>query len=207
LSKTVFRYFFDFMEGQEKWLNNMAQSGYRLVKCGKLKYKFEPCSPGKYEYIIEFIADRSTEKAKDYRQFLEEMEYRTFTRNVKLKVSIGRARRRSWSGGDGESSDSSGSYDIYNNELLIVEKQPDGEPFEPHTSIQEVSTAFITIRNSFLTSALLTGFLGIAGLTSIINLSIWASVAFCIVCAIFVFPAVKHTLLALKYTQMSKAIE
>ncbi len=30
MSKIVFRYFFDFLNSQEKWLNRMAKDGYRL---------------------------------------------------------------------------------------------------------------------------------------------------------------------------------
>lgn len=40
MSKTVFRYFFDFLDGQEKWLNKMAARGYRLKKCGEDELHF-----------------------------------------------------------------------------------------------------------------------------------------------------------------------
>ena len=34
MSKRVFRYFFDFQDGQEKWLNSMAKILYYIPMCG-----------------------------------------------------------------------------------------------------------------------------------------------------------------------------
>ena len=45
MSKKKYRYFFSFLEGQERWLNKMAGEGYRLVRTAKLMYEFEPCVP------------------------------------------------------------------------------------------------------------------------------------------------------------------
>ena len=56
MTKRVFRYFFDFLEGQERWLNEMASKGWRLVKCGQLYYEFEKCQENEYEYAVEFVA-------------------------------------------------------------------------------------------------------------------------------------------------------
>ena len=47
-----YRYFGGFLISQEKWLNKMAQKGYRLVKVGKLLYEFESCTPGQYQYAV-----------------------------------------------------------------------------------------------------------------------------------------------------------
>ena len=55
MSKTVIRYFFDFLDGQEKWLNQMANRGYRLKKCGVLTYTFDQCEPEEYELSLIHI--------------------------------------------------------------------------------------------------------------------------------------------------------
>ena len=65
MSRTVFRYFFDFLDGQENWLNNMAEKGYRLKKCGRITYTFDECQPNEYEYAVEFVGDKAYSKAKD----------------------------------------------------------------------------------------------------------------------------------------------
>jgi len=204
MNKTVYRYFFDFMDNQEKWLNNMAQSGYRLIKCGKLSYEFESCAQGEYEYAVEFAADKSNAKSKDYKQFLEETGYLTFTKNINLNFSIGKARWRPWASAGGQISTSPGSY---NKELLIIEKKCDGKPFDPHTDMRELSSLFDTIRNSYLIAALLFAFLGIAGICSIINLTNWCSIVFCVAGALFILSAVKYAGIAMKYKQISKINE
>jgi hypothetical protein len=92
----VFRYFGGFLEAQEKWLNKMAEKGYRLVRTTSLMYEFDLCAPSQYEYQIEFMAGKDQSHVQDYRRFLEEMGYRTFTKNINLNFSIGKARWRPW---------------------------------------------------------------------------------------------------------------
>lgn len=118
MSKTVFRYFFDFLDGQEKWLNSMAERGCRLTKCGKMTYTFDACVPGEYEYAIEFVGDRSYSKAKNYRVYLEEMGFRTLTKNINLNFSYGKVKWRPYAKGLGQIATSPGGF---NKELLIVE--------------------------------------------------------------------------------------
>ena len=86
MTKRVFRYFFNFMAGQEKWLNDMAAKGWRLIRCGQLSYHFERCTPGEYEYAVEFVADKSHAKSRDYKAFLESMGYKTFYKNVNVPM-------------------------------------------------------------------------------------------------------------------------
>ena len=54
MSKTVWKFCFDFLEGQEKWLNRMAEKGWRLTGCGRASYTFEPAEPG--AYVLEATA-------------------------------------------------------------------------------------------------------------------------------------------------------
>jgi len=149
MTKTVFRYFFDFIEGQEKWLNKMAKKGYRLKKCGKMVYVFESCRPDEYDYAVEFVADKSYVESKNYRQFLESMGFRTVTKNINLNFSFGKARWRPYAKGMGQVATSPGGF---NKELLIVEKR-DGKPFELHTDLEDLISNYRAFLNSYLWAA------------------------------------------------------
>ena len=125
-----YRYFGGFLTSQEKWLNKMAQKGYRLVKVGKLLYEFESCTPGQYQYAVEFVADKSKKDSQGYKEFLEGCGYKVFYKNINLNYSIGKVRFRPWAEGSGKFATNSTTY---NKELFIVEKENDGKPFELHT--------------------------------------------------------------------------
>jgi len=126
----VLRYYGCFLNAQEKWLNRMAEKGYRLVRTGTLLHEFEACAPSEYEYRIEFIADKDASYIGDYRRFLEEMGYRTFTKNINLNFSLGKVRLRPWAKGSAKVATNPGNY---NQELLIIERRKDGKPFKMHT--------------------------------------------------------------------------
>lgn len=125
MSKIVFRYFFDFMDGQKNWLNRMAAQGYRLKKCGKILYTFDACTPDEYEYAVEYVGDKNYFEAKKYREFLEHMNFRTFTKNININFSYGKIKWRPYAKGLGQINTSPGGF---NKELLILEKRKDGTP-------------------------------------------------------------------------------
>jgi len=196
MTKTVLRYFFDFIGGQEKWLNRMASKGYRLKKCGKMTYVFENCRPDEYEYAVEFVADKSYSKSKDYRQFLESMGLRAFTKNINLNFSIGKIRWRPYAKGMGQIAASPGGY---NKELLIVEKKRDGKPFELHTDLDDLITSYRAFRNSYLYAAIcLFGFLALSFIPAITtgNSIFWANVIrifIGVLGVLFAIPAIKYS--------------
>ncbi len=128
------RFFAGFMGSQAKWLNSMAEKGYRLVKTGKLEYEFEECDPGKYVYTVEYVGDKSLEEEENYKAFLEDMGYRVFYKNMNLDYSLMKAVIRPWADQGGKISTTKGTY---NKELLIVEKENDGKPFELHTEKED----------------------------------------------------------------------
>ena len=66
MEKKVNRFFGASTEIQAKWLNRMASEGWRLIRTGKMSYEFESCDPGKVQYAVEFIADKSQKNAEDY---------------------------------------------------------------------------------------------------------------------------------------------
>lgn len=169
MSKTVFKYFFDFLEGQEKWLNHMSQKGYRLKSCGKIAYTFEKCEPGQYEYAVEFVGNQSWAKAKEYSRYLNSMGFHTFTKGININFSYGKIRWRPYAKGAGQVSSSHGGF---NQELFILEKQKDGNPFVLHTDICDQINTYKGIRHAYLWSLLFLA--GLIAITFVVPVSLSA---------------------------------
>lgn len=87
MSKKCYRFFGGLLNTQEKWLNKMSEKGYRLVRTGKLLYEFEKCKPDEVIYCVEFIGEKSKESSIDYANFLEDMGYKVFFKNINLNYS------------------------------------------------------------------------------------------------------------------------
>lgn len=209
MSKTAFRYFFDFLDGQEKWLNRMADKGYRLKKCGKIAYAFDACMPGEYEYAVEFVGDKSYSKAEDYRRYLEGMGLRTFTKNINLNFSYGKVRWRPYAKGMGQIATSPG---IFNKELLIVEKKKDGKPFEMHTDVHDKLDAYKAVRHAYFWTVLI--MFGLVAVTFIPNISSLSAAmtwvlraAIAVVGTLFLIPTVKYSLLVNRLRNENKIFE
>ena len=96
MSKKCYRFFGGLLTVQKNWLNKMAEKGYRLIRTGKLLYEFEKCKPGQVQYCVEFIGQKSKANAEDYHDFLEEMGYSVFYKNINLNYSVGKVRWRPW---------------------------------------------------------------------------------------------------------------
>ena len=152
MTKKVNRYFGCFTEKQAKWLNQMAAEGWRLVRTGKLTYEFESCDPGEYQYAVEFIADKSQKNAVDYKAFLEGCGYKVWYKNANLSYSVGKIRWRPWAEADAQITT---SRTTYNKELLIVEKENDGKPFQLHTSYADKGEYYSNLRNPWLSILLM----------------------------------------------------
>lgn len=85
MSKKCYRYFGLLLQKQEKWLNKMAERGYRLTAVDKMLYEFEECNPGSIEYRVEYIGSKSKSNGREYFQFLEEMGYFIFFSSVRYR--------------------------------------------------------------------------------------------------------------------------
>ena len=131
MSKKCYRFFGGLLNAQANWLNQMSQKGYRLVRTGRMLYEFEKCNPDEVIYCVEFIGEKSKENATDYADFLEDMGYKVFFKNINLNYSVGKVRWRPWAETGGRIATNATTF---NRELLIVEKANDGKPFELHTS-------------------------------------------------------------------------
>lgn len=153
-----YRFFGSFLDTQEKWLNKMSSQGYRLVRTGKLLYEFESCSPNEVQYCVEFIGEKSRQNAEDYRHFLEDLGYKVFYKNINLNYSIGKVRIRPWAEKGGRIATNSTTY---NRELLIIEKEKDGKPFQIHTSLGDRVNYYRMLRNPWIFFLVVFGAMGI----------------------------------------------
>ena len=209
MNKTVFRYFFDFLDGQKKWLNDMAKHGYRLKKCGRITYTFEACKPNEYEYTIEFVGDKSYTKARDYRGYLEGMGFRTFTKNINLNFTYGKIKWRPYAKGMGQIATSPGGF---NKELLILEKKRDGNPFELHTDVRDKLDTYKTVIWAYVWAVLLmVGLVAMTFIPGVSSMSVpmtWVFRAFMLFFGILlVIPTVKYLSLVKQLKEESKTFE
>ena len=149
MSKKYYRFFWGFLKKQENWLNEMADKGYRLVRTGRAWYEFEDCEPRKYRYAVEFVGEKSKRNAKEYASFLEDFGYRVLFKNLNLDYSVRKTVFRPWAEKGGKIATTSGTY---NKELLIVEKENDGTPFELHTTEDDIREYKKTVRKPFIFS-------------------------------------------------------
>lgn len=128
-------------------MNKMAEKGYRLIHTGKLLYEFEECKPGQYQYCVEFVGQKSKESAADYATFLENCGYRVFFKNINLNWSVGKVVVRPWAEQGGRIATNSTTF---NRELLIVEKENDGKPFDLHTTYEDKQDYYTNMRKPWI---------------------------------------------------------
>ncbi len=147
MSKKFYRFYGGLMTAQERWLNAMAEKGLRLVRSGKMLYEFEECKPGQFQYCVEFVGNESKEGAQEYRDFLESLGYRVFFKNINLNYSAGKVVFRPWAKKGGRISTNSTTY---NRELMIVEKENDGKPFELHTTLEDRKNYYRSLQKPML---------------------------------------------------------
>ena len=159
MSRKCYRFYGALIASQEKWLNRMAEKGYRLIHIGKLLYEFEECKPGQYQYCVEFIGQKSKESAADYARFLEDCGCRVFFKNIDLNRSVGKAVARPWADKGGRIATNSTTF---NRELLIVEKENDGKPFQLHTTYEDKQDYTKNMRKPWLFLFIVSAALGIA---------------------------------------------
>lgn len=147
MTKRCYRYYGGLLSAQEKWLNKMAKKGFRLIRSEKLLYEFEKCLPKQYEYRIEFVGQKNQSNVVSYHDFLEDIGYTVFYKNINLNYSLGKVRYRPWAEKGGRFSTNATTF---NRELLIVEKEADGKPFELHTSYEDLIAYYSALRNPWL---------------------------------------------------------
>lgn len=155
MRKRVYRFFYGFIEAQERFLNRQAADGWRLIDCGRLHYDFERCQPGEYHYCMDFIAEKSLSEARKYREFLEDLGYRVLQKPLNVNYSIGKVRWRPWAKGGGQIATNPGSF---NKELLIVEQPGDASDCPLHTTLEDRIAYYGRMRWMWLWVSLLCAF-------------------------------------------------
>ena len=170
MSKKCYRFFGGLMVSQANWLNKMSSKGYRLIRTEKLLYEFEECTPGQYQYCVEFIGHKSKENAADYVSFLENFGYHVFFKNINLDWNVGKVEVRPWTEKGGRIATNNTTF---NRELLIIEKENDGKPFELHTTYEDKADYYKKLRKPWIYMFLMYAVLGIA-----FRSLIWAIFAF-----------------------------
>lgn len=125
---TKLKVFLDPIKGRERYLNRMAEKGYRLVKSGAFLHQFIESEDKNYRYNVEYIGHLNNEGRKKYIEFLDELGINSFSAPINMgKFAIGNVRFRPYADKDGMIATSMG---MINREILISEKIDDGKFFE-----------------------------------------------------------------------------
>jgi hypothetical protein len=149
LKKFRLRCWFTPLTGREKWLNQMADKGYRLRSVSRFhRYTFEPCRPGEFRYCVDFVADKSRSGLEDYRRFLSGLGVSSYPVSASTgKFACGDVRIRWFGGARFSLATAPGNI---NSEFLILEKVNDGKPFSSHSGFSDRIGYFRKIRGSSL---------------------------------------------------------
>ena len=67
-SKIAINWFIDF-DKEEKWINNMAKSGWAFWHTNGVIYRFKKCEPNEFIYQIDFDEEKSKSEMDDYVAF------------------------------------------------------------------------------------------------------------------------------------------
>ena len=67
------RVFMNPIECREKYINQIASEGYRLVKSGSILHQFEKTNLD-YKYSVQYVGYMSNTERKKYSDFLKEMK-------------------------------------------------------------------------------------------------------------------------------------
>lgn len=130
-----FRIFLNPIEGQEKWLNEKSAEGLRLSKVGRFFYEFEQCKNNQYQYAVDYIGNNSNAKRKEYESFLDEVGINYFEKPLNIgQFSFGKVKCRPYANKGGKLATSWG---MINRELLILEKECNGKPFEIYSNAED----------------------------------------------------------------------
>ncbi|MCY3035616.1 MULTISPECIES: DUF2812 domain-containing protein [Aerococcus] len=116
---TKLKTFLNPIEGREKYLNEMADQGYRLIKSGSMLQKFEKTNNHIHHYIVQYIGHMSNRERMNYCDFLHDLGYKIFFAPLNIgKVSLGNVRLRPYNQGRAALATNPG---MINKEIIIIE--------------------------------------------------------------------------------------
>lgn len=131
------------IEGREKYLNHIANEGYRLVKSGSIIHEFEKTNSN-YRYAVEYIGYMNNKERKNYTEFLNSMNLKVFTAPLNIgKLSFGNVKLRPYNSPKSMIATSPG---MINKEILIIET--DGSKEIPTFSDKESKNLDINRRKA-----------------------------------------------------------
>lgn len=117
------RVFMNPIEGRERYINQIASEGYRLVKSGSILHEFEKTNSD-YKYSVQYVGYMSNTERKKYSDFLKEMNLKVFTAPLNIgKFSLGNVKLRPYNSPKAMIATYPG---MINKEILIIES--DGNP-------------------------------------------------------------------------------
>ncbi|MDO5714870.1 MAG: DUF2812 domain-containing protein [Tissierellia bacterium] len=89
------RIFFNPIEGREKYLNEMASKGYRLIKSGSIFHKFEKTNNHDRKYSVQYVGHLSNKKRIEYEDFIKNLNVKSTSAPLNIgKVTLGNVRYR-----------------------------------------------------------------------------------------------------------------
>lgn len=145
---TKFKIFLDPIKGREKYLNNMAEKGYRLVKSGAFFHQFIESEDKKYKYNVEYIGHLSNQERKNYIEFLDELGINSYSAPINMgKIAIGNVRFRPYADKGAMVATSMG---MINREILISEKIDDGKVFETFSDDDDKIVSLKNMRKPYI---------------------------------------------------------
>jgi len=184
------RFFFGFLTLQENWLNKLAKQGWRLSTVQGLIYTFEQCHPNEYVYCVDCAINKTPTDYADYIIFLRELGYNVFQTRLNLNFSIGKIR---WRLGGSKLGHIDHSFNKFNKEILILEKQNDNKPFELYSTVEDKKAYLKELRNAYIpSSAIFLFFFVFQLITSYAsnNLFSYKAVVFFILFAVLLVPII-----------------
>ena len=118
------RVFMNPIEGREKYINQIASEGYRLVKSGSILHEFEKTNSD-YKYSVQYVGYMSNTERKKYFDFLKEMNFKVFTAPLNIgKFSLGNVKLRPYNSPKGMIATYPG---MINKEILLIESDGNKE--------------------------------------------------------------------------------
>lgn len=142
------RYFIDALDGQERYLNQMAKKGYRLIKTTRMGYEFQPCEQDAYSYIVQYVAEKSLKELTEYRQYIEDLGFLYYGKNINMQYGA-KARLR-YTGKNLTLATNPGRL---NQELLIIEI-PKGQTLSLFTTAKEQYEYYAMLRNVYCVASI-----------------------------------------------------
>ncbi|WP_346934885.1 DUF2812 domain-containing protein [Clostridium sp.] len=146
-----FRVFLDPIEGQERWLNNIAKQGYKLesVSHRGCLYEFSKQKDIHYIYTVELVSNHSNEYIDNYIKELNDFGIKCFIKGSNIgQYSFGKVKLRPFIK---ERKSRVATSKNINRELLILEKRKenDEDKFEIYTDEEDINRYYSNMVSLF----------------------------------------------------------